>query len=159
MGKRGARRHPPGIPRASPGGGGRARGAAGDLFEKLPTIWRSALKLQHSIAAKSKPKSMEGIAKNDHMSLKMFLSRSLNQFFENCSKKGSPKSWRVLQKRPSGNSSTLVNLSQPQSMSASGASQSGVRTASRNHPSSRAGDQDDQANSLKLWNVFLPPGR
>ena len=32
---------------------------------------------------------------------------------------------------------------QRQSASASGARQSGVRTASRNHPSSRAGDQDD----------------
>ena len=63
---------PPGIPR----GGGRARGAAGDLFEKLPTIGRSALKLQHRIAAKSKPNSMEGIAKIAIWVLKMFLSRS-----------------------------------------------------------------------------------
>ena len=39
------------------------RGSPGTLFEKLPTIGRSALKLQHRIAAKSKPKSMEGIAK------------------------------------------------------------------------------------------------
>ena len=67
---RGAPRAPPGIPRASPGdppgiprgcpGGGRARGAAGGLFWSLAT---SAPESQHRIAPKSKPKSMEGIAK------------------------------------------------------------------------------------------------
>ena len=46
----------------------------------------------------------------------------------------------------------LIHGSQSQSAAASGARQSGVRTASPNHPSSGAGDQDDvssQANSLK----------
>ena len=82
---------PGGIPRGSPGhppgGGAGPGGPPGTLFEKLPTIGRSALKLQHRIAAKSKPKSMEGIAKIAIWVLKMFLSRSLNQFFENYSKK------------------------------------------------------------------------
>ena len=47
--------------------------------------------------------------------------------------------------------STSINGSQTRSTAATGASQSGVRTASRNHPSSRAGDQDDVSytNSLK----------
>ena len=39
--------------------------------------------------------------------------------------------------------SAVVNVNQRQSTSASGASQRGVRPASWNHPSSRAGDQDD----------------
>ena len=42
-----------------------------------------------------------------------------------------------------GTQSTAGELSQTQSTAASGASQSGVRPASWNHPSSRAGDQDD----------------
>ena len=48
--------------------------------------------------------------------------------------------------------STSINLNHSQSLSATGASQTGVRPVSRNHPSSRAGDQDEvssQANSLK----------
>ena len=51
--------------------------------------------------------------------------------------------------------SMSVNISQSQSTSATGASQSGVRPASRNHPSSCAGDQDDmssQANFLEIHN-------
>ena len=76
--------NPPGIAGDAPGGD-RGREAAGKppgaLFEKLPTISRSALKLQHRIAAKSKPKSMEGIAKMAIWVLKMILSRSLNQSF------------------------------------------------------------------------------
>ena len=50
-------------------------------------------------------------------------------------KKGDPGTQRT--------QSTAVTLSQRQLHSASGASQSGVRPASWNHPSSRAGDQDD----------------
>ena len=78
--------NPPGIAGDAPGGD-RGREAAGKppgaLFEKLPTISRSALKLQHRIAAKSKPKSMEGIAKMTIRVLNMFLDRYPNQCFEN----------------------------------------------------------------------------
>ncbi len=54
-----------------------------------------------------------------------------------------PKSWRVLQKQPSGNSRNSINVSQRQSTSATGAGQTKARTASRNPPSTRTGDQDD----------------
>ena len=51
--------------------------------------------------------------------------------------------------------SASVSRGQCRSMSATGASQRGVRTASRNHPSSRAGDQDDvsykQTPSNQSW--------
>ena len=98
VGEKGCPEASPGDPLGIPRGGGRARGAAGDLFEKLPTIWRSALKLQHRIAAKSKPKSMEGITKNAIRVLKMLLSRSPINSLKINQKRG-PKSWRVLQKR------------------------------------------------------------
>ena len=62
VGEKGCPEASPGDPPGGGGGGGGPGGPPGTLFEKLPTISRSALKLQHRIAAKSKPKSMEGIA-------------------------------------------------------------------------------------------------
>ena len=49
----------------------------------------------------------------------------------------------------------LRELSRIQSTAASGASQSGVRTASRNHPSSRAGDQDDVSYKQTPSNTYI----
>mgnify|MGYP000435443120 CR=1 FL=1 len=62
-----------------------------------------------------------------------------------------PKTLRLSTK---GAIQELCTLSHSQSTAASGASQSGVRPAARNHPSTRTGDQDDvsykQTPSKKL---------
>ena len=75
-----------------------------------------------------------------------FLRATKGFFGAHFPSKLSKKHTPVSKKRDPGilkSQSHSVDAGRIQSTPATGASQSGVRTASRNHPSSRAGDQDD----------------
>ena len=135
-----------------------------DFFEKLPTISTSAPELPHWAGVKNVGARVD---QTSFLVYRIFLGRYPNQSFRIRSKilsrnrggyyksgdpgendgrkpKHFPKSWPEFVEGITKNViQELVNVSQRQSTSASGARQSGVQTASRNHPSSRAGDQDD----------------